>query len=182
MRAKTAMRAGALGERAGSPPDATTTAAIERALEPLLARATRVASYVPFGTEPGLTPRPGWLLPVLLPDRDLDWAAYDGRLSGGPVQEPVGRRLGREALGGCDLVLVPALRVDRAGHRLGRGGGSYDRALPRARGLVVALLLDGELVDSVPWAAHDVPVQAVVTPTAGLVRIPSPTPLPRTAG
>ena len=131
----------------------------------------RVASYVAFGDEPGVPPRLGWLLPVLREDDDLDWAVYDGELAPGRrgLLEPIGPRLGVDAIASCDVVLVPALRVDRAGNRLGKGGGSYDRALARTTGLTVALLHDGELVDAVPHEAHDVRVRAVATPGNGLV-------------
>lgn len=141
------------------------------ALTEVLAAAARVASYVALGSEPAVAPRPGWLLPVLRADDDLDWAVYDGTLSPGRrgLLEPVGPRLGVEAIAGCDLVLVPALAVDRWGYRLGRGGGSYDRALARATGLTVALLHDGELVEAVPHEPHDVPVRAVATPGGGLL-------------
>jgi 5-formyltetrahydrofolate cyclo-ligase len=67
-------------------------------------------------------------------------------------------------------VVVPALRVARDGTRLGRGGGFYDRVLGRARGLVVAALHPGELVDALPSEPHDRPVAAVVLPGTGLVR------------
>jgi 5-formyltetrahydrofolate cyclo-ligase len=131
----------------------------------------RVASYVAFGDEPAVAPQVGWLLPVLREDDDLDWARYDGRLERGRrgLQEPVGPRLGVDAIAFAQVLLVPALCVDRQGYRLGRGGGSFDRALARATGMTVALLHDGELVDEVPREPHDVPVQAVVTPTGGLV-------------
>jgi 5-formyltetrahydrofolate cyclo-ligase len=68
--------------------------------------------------------------------------------------------------------VVPAVAVDRQGTRLGRGGGSYDRALARVRPgvLVVAALYDGELVDRLPVQAHDRPVGAVVTPGGGFGR------------
>ena len=137
----------------------------------VIAQAERIASYVSFGTEPGVPPQPGWLLPVLLPDGDLDWTAYDGRIVGGRPPEPVGDRLGVAAIASCDLVLVPALLVDRRGVRLGKGGGSYDRALARATGLTVALLHDGERVERLPAEPHDVPVDAVATPSGGLVRL-----------
>ncbi len=134
-------------------------AARDAALAPLLAGRT-VASYVPFGTEPVPPSVPGALVPVLLPDRDLGWR----RVEGGPD-------LGVDAVSTVDVVLVPALLVDRRGTRLGRGGGSYDRALLRARGLVVALLHDGELVDELPAEPHDVPVDAVALPS-GVLHLP----------
>lgn len=137
----------------------------------LLAGARLVASFVGLGSEPHVPPRPGWLLPVLLADDDLDWAEYAGELAPGRrgVLEPPGPRLGVEAVGRCDVVLVPALLVDRAGNRLGKGGGSYDRALARVTGLTVALLHDEEVVDSVPHEPHDVRVKAVASPRNGLV-------------
>jgi 5-formyltetrahydrofolate cyclo-ligase len=82
------------------------------------------------------------------------------------LREPAGCPLGPDAVARADLVLVPALAVDRAGVRLGRGGGSYDRALARvaAKTLVVALLYDGEVHDALPAEAHDRVVSAVLSP------------------
>ncbi len=161
-RGKPARRGRLLAARAALP--VGTRAAGDRArdaaLAPLLAGAARVAAYTSFGTEPstaGLVTATT-LLPVVRPDRDLGWA-----VPGGPP-------LGVDAVAGCDLVLVPALAVDRRGVRLGRGGGSYDRALRRATGLVVALLHDGELVEELPAEPHDVPVHAVALPS-GVVRL-----------
>jgi 5-formyltetrahydrofolate cyclo-ligase len=115
---------------------------------------------------------------VLLPDGGLDWAEQSPdaelRASERGLLEPTGPRLGPEAVRTCDVVVVPALAVDRDGHRLGRGGGSYDRALSGAQGLVVALLHDGELLDAVPTDPHDVAVHAVVTPASGLLRLDRP--------
>lgn len=143
------------------------------ALEQLLRDARSVASYVPLSGEPGVPPRAGWLLPVLRSDGDLDWAVYDGGLVPGRygLQEPGGPRRGVDAASACDVVLVPALLVDRRGHRLGRGGGAYDRALPRTTGLRIALLHDGELVDELPVEPHDVRVHAAATPLLGVVRL-----------
>ena len=138
-----------------------------------------VAAYVPMGAEPGgpalpsvLAPAARVLLPVLLPSGDLDWAEYTGSLVAGPrgLLEPTGPRLGVHAVREAGLIFVPALAVDRRGMRMGRGGGSYDRALARtgAGQLIVALLHEGELVDAVPAEPHDRPVHAVLTPS-GLV-------------
>ena len=116
------------------------------------------------------------LLPVLTPDRDLDWAAYDGALHAGGtlarLREPPGRGSARTRSRSADIVLVPALAVDATGARLGRGGGSYDRALARVRPdvPVVALLYPGEMVPVLPAEPHDRPVTAVLTP-AGLLHV-----------
>jgi 5-formyltetrahydrofolate cyclo-ligase len=139
-------------------------AALATALRDVLRAANRVAGYAAFRTEPptadALALCREVLLPVLLPDRDLDWEASDGTL------------LGPDAIATCDVVLVPALAVDHSGNRLGRGGGSYDRALRRARGLTIAVLYDDELVDALPVEPHDVVVGAVVMPSSGLTHLP----------
>ena len=159
---KSALRRRLLAARAALPAEQRRQGddARDRALADLLDDRT-FAAYASFGCEPRTDRllRPDTLLPVVLPDRDLDWVRFGDD-----------RRLGVDALGQCDVVLVPALAVDRRGVRLGRGGGSYDRALPRARGLVVALLHAGELLDELPAEPHDHPVDAVATPS-GVVRL-----------
>ena len=67
--------------------------------------------------------------------------------------------------------LVPALAVDARGYRLGRGGGSYDRALARVGEQVptIALLYDDELLPSVPIEPHDQRVRVVARPGSGLI-------------
>jgi 5-formyltetrahydrofolate cyclo-ligase len=66
------------------------------------------------------------------------------------------------------------MAVDRAGNRLGKGGGYYDRALPElpAGIRLVAVVRDVELVEGLPSEPHDVRVQAVLTPGAGLRLLP----------
>ncbi len=116
------------------------------------------------------------LVPVVLADRDLDWILWRPGLvlAAGPAgnPEPTGATQGADALGRADLVLTPGLAVDRAGTRLGRGGGSFDRALHRVRpGVLVAVLLfDDELVQTLPTEAHDRPVDVAITPS-GLHRL-----------
>lgn len=171
----------------------TATVLAERALElPELAEARSVAAYVSVGREPGTLPLlealraqgVRVLLPVLLADNDLDWAAYEGPdhlvRAGRGLLEPEGERLGREAVTRADAVLLPGLAVDGEGVRLGRGGGSYDRVLARivaagARPALAVLLYDAELVGSVPAEPHDLPVAAAVTPS-GIHRFAAPPP------
>jgi 5-formyltetrahydrofolate cyclo-ligase len=165
----------------------TTDALAGRALDlPDLAQARTVAAYVSVGSEPGtlvlldaLRARGARvLLPVLLPDNDLDWGVYEGEASlvrvrhGGRMAllEPAGDRLGPDAVTSAEVVLLPGLAVDGRGMRLGRGGGSYDRVLARLERAgtdpaLVVLLYDTEVVDRVPEEPHDRPVHAVVTPS-----------------
>ncbi|MER8045247.1 5-formyltetrahydrofolate cyclo-ligase [Streptomyces sp. NPDC094032] len=185
MSEKTVLRRALLGARAALTPDATGRAAELLARSALelaeLAGARTVAAYVSVGREPGtralldaLRERGvRVLLPVLLPDNDLDWAVYEGpeRLAkaGRGLLEPVGERLGPEAVCAADAVLLPGLAVDARGLRLGRGGGSYDRVLARlvragADPALVVLLYANEVVARVPEEPHDHPVHAVVTP------------------
>ena len=113
------------------------------------------------------------LLPRLLDDMDLALVEYAGR-------EALARRAARPARAGgpplaaaaiasAEVVLVPALAVDRRGHRLGQGGGSYDRALPRTHGLRIAVVFADEVLDEVPVEPHDAVVDGVLT-EHGLVR------------
>jgi 5-formyltetrahydrofolate cyclo-ligase len=64
-----------------------------------------------------------------------------------------------------DWVLVPGVAFDRQGHRVGYGGGYYDRLLPllRADARRVAGAFELQLVDQVPAASHDVTMDAIVT-------------------
>jgi len=154
---------------------------------PALQMAGTVAAYYSVGAEPdtrglvyALWKRGTYvLLPLLRPDGDLDWASYEGpdSLVPGPrgLREPGEPPRGVQAVARADVVLAPALAVDRAGNQLGRGGGSYDRALARVGPLipVIALLYDDELLGHVPAEPHDTPVGAAVRPGPGITWLPS---------
>ena len=183
---KAALRTRLLTARAARPQEQRTAAgrAIRDALleRPEVQMAGTIAAYYSVGTEPdtrgllfALWKRGSYvLLPLLRPDGDLDWASYEGpeSLVPGPrgLLEPGEPPRGPGAVARADVVLVPALAVDRAGNRLGRGGGSYDRALARVGPLVplIALVYDAELLDRVPAEPHDVKVRAAVSPGAGV--------------
>jgi 5-formyltetrahydrofolate cyclo-ligase len=153
---------------------------------PHVRRAASVAAYVSMNGEPGTGPLLDALvaagrrviLPVLLSDDDLDWAEYAGAEDLAPASrgmlEPTGRRLGPDAVATADVVLVPGLAVDAAGVRLGRGGGSYDRALGRVPvgTFTCVLLYDGEVGVPVPVEPHDRPVGWAATPS-GVIRLGS---------
>lgn len=124
------------------------------------------------------------LLPVMLPDLDLEWIALadpSGR------QSPVGiadlrdaashgeQLLGRAGIGAADVLFVPAMAIDPVGRRLGQGGGSYDRALPRRRpgSVVVALIDDQEWSnDPLPVDGRDEQVDGCICPESGYRSLP----------
>jgi 5-formyltetrahydrofolate cyclo-ligase len=152
---------------------------------PELGMAGTVAAYLSVGSEPptrglvfALWKRGTYvLLPVVQDDYDLDWASYEGPGSMAPASygllEPTERRRGPAAIGSADLVIVPALAVDRAGNRLGKGKGCYDRALARVGPSVptIALLYDDELLDEVPAGPRDRRVRAAAQPRRGITRL-----------
>ena len=145
---------------------------------PEVRRAATVAAYVSVGGEPGTGPLLDGLraagkrviVPVLRPDNDLDWAVYvspaDLVNAGRGLLEPAGERLGTDAIGTADVVLVPGLAASRSGARLGRGGGSYDRALGRVPvgTFTCVLLYDDEVGLAVPSEPHDRRVLAAASP------------------
>lgn len=152
-------------------------------------RPPTICLYLPLPTEPLDPALPGQLADlgfrVLVPVAELglplDWveltadrpesgsAAARGALG---VVEPTGPRRGAHAIAAGDLIVVPALAVDRRGVRLGRGGGFYDRSLallPAGFAVrVIAVVFDDEFVAELPRDEHDVTVAAVVTPDGGL--------------
>ncbi|WP_435744380.1 5-formyltetrahydrofolate cyclo-ligase [Nocardioides sp. SYSU DS0663] len=150
---------------------------------PEVRRAATVAAYVSVGSEPGTSALLAGLgaagkrvvLPRLLPDGDLDWGTWRGEESLRPAArgllEPEDS-LGVEAVATADAVLVPGLAVSPTGMRLGRGGGSYDRALARVPvdTFTCVLLHDDEVGLEVPVEPHDRPVLAAATPR-GITRL-----------
>ncbi|WP_026924755.1 5-formyltetrahydrofolate cyclo-ligase [Glycomyces arizonensis] len=198
--AKDNARTRLLGARKAMPPgdraaaDAATWNALRAFLDEALDEGATVAAYRPFGSEPcamlrrelpeRLAERYTVLLPVTLPDNDLDWTVLGSHvvtpgtaerpwsgiaLTGPRGSEEVAPACGVEAIGRAGAVIVPGLAVSHDGIRLGRGGGCYDRALARLAPAVpvVALLRDGEFGLAVPAERHDRPVTGVVTPTGG---------------
>ena len=108
------------------------------------------------------------IVPETLPDLDLDWHELRADGSEGP-------RLGLEGIADAHVILAPGLAVDHTGTRLGQGGGCYDRALARRHpdAVIVAIVNDEEYAAwPLPRDAHDVCVNAVITPGAGLSPIP----------
>ncbi|WP_081511868.1 5-formyltetrahydrofolate cyclo-ligase [Nocardia donostiensis] len=147
-----------------------------------------VCAYVPVRGEPGSTAMldalrtagARVLLPVTGQTGPLEWAEYTGtahlRRARFGLLEPTGPALPAVTIARAELILVPALAVDRRGVRLGRGAGYYDRTLlaadPAAR--LVVVVRDEEVVERLPEEAHDVRMGWALTPYGGLRRLGEP--------
>jgi 5-formyltetrahydrofolate cyclo-ligase len=179
---KQAWRAVIRGRRAQVPDSvrATEAAALAEAagrLDP----AEWVCAYVPVREEPGSAAiaealratGSRVLLPVTREPGPLYWGEFTGTETLRPARygllEPTGPVLSPEAVTSAQLILVPALAVDRRGVRLGQGAGYYDRTLgladPAARLMVV--VRDDEVVEWLPEEPHDIRMRWVLTPGGG---------------
>ena len=64
-----------------------------------------------------------------------------------------------------EIIVVPALRIDRSGYRLGQGGGFYDRALATTKAFTIGLIHPDEISsEDLPREDWDIPLQAAATP------------------
>jgi len=70
-----------------------------------------------------------------------------------------------------DLVVVPALAVDRQGMRVGYGRGYYDRFLKHEHSHTVSIVYSSCLLDRIPAESHDVPVDYVITELDTIVTV-----------
>lgn len=146
-----------------------------------IAQAEWIATYISYGYEPetsdlnqaAIASGKKLLLPRLLPDNDLEWVPWDGAMTSVKkvknFLEPVGKKIQDESV--IEIVITPALRIDRSGVRLGQGGGSYDRALSRLRNggrqkiWAIGLVHAGELSsERLPHEPHDQKLDAAATP------------------
>jgi len=62
-----------------------------------------------------------------------------------------------------DLVIVPALAVDRRGYRLGYGKGYYDAFLQEVQAPTISPIFQEAQLEALPAEPHDIPVDYIVT-------------------
>ena len=140
-------------------------------------RASAIASYLSYGDEPNTKELNQAILKsgkeLYLPrvnGADLEWVLWNGstdqlapsKLSK-QLLEPIGSALSDVSV--IDLIIVPALRIDRSGYRLGQGGGFYDRALPKLSAWSIGLIHPDEISSvDLPREDFDVPLNAAATP------------------
>jgi 5-formyltetrahydrofolate cyclo-ligase len=84
-------------------------------------------------------------------------------LSSAGLWEPDASRTDRVPEAEIDLVVVPGVAFDRTGHRLGLGGGFYDRWLPSVSAPRLGLALSLQVVERVPHTGRDQRVDWIVT-------------------
>ncbi len=95
---------------------------------------------------------------------NLEILPYDkSRLQYGAfhIEEPAGDDV--RDVAEIELVVVPAVAYDRAGNRVGRGRGYYDRLLASTKAVKIGVGYDFQLVDEVDAEPHDIPVDIVIT-------------------
>lgn len=136
-----------------------------------------IASYISYGNEPNtselnqaiLTAGKKLLLPRMIEANNepgLEWVVWNGDRQNlterGRFLEPIGPAY--IDLNQIEVVIVPALRVDSHGNRLGQGGGFYDRALPHLAAWTIALIFPEEISGQpLPRESHDIPLSAYAT-------------------
>jgi len=140
-------------------------------------KATHIASYISYGDEPSTSDLNTALLKngktLYLPriiGEDLEWVQWQGDQSqllpsklSKNILEPVGAAISNKSV--IELVVVPALRIDRSGYRLGQGGGFYDRALSHLSTWSVGLIYPDEISsEDLPRESFDIPLNAAATP------------------
>jgi len=142
---------------------------------PEILAASTVASYISYDVEPSTVEINEAFLregkTVVLPrinGEQLEWVTWNGDpnqlITRKKILEPLGDAL--TDLSHISAVIVPALRIDQSGYRLGQGGGYYDRALPLLTAWKIALVYAGELTsEALPHESHDIPMNAAASPS-----------------
>ncbi len=141
---------------------------------PEFTRATTIASYMSYGDEPDTYDLNRALIragkTLVLPrinGEQLEWVQWTGESENlhkaKKILEPVGPTIAN--IGKIEIVIVPALRIDRNGYRLGQGGGYYDRALPQLAAWSIGLIHPDEISsEDLPRETWDHPLHAAATP------------------
>lgn len=106
-------------------------------------------------------------LPRITSPVDMELRRYTGRqdLQEGAfhIMEPTGTLLSIERYAEIETAVIPGMAFDRAGHRLGRGKGYYDRLLAKMPHIYkIGVCFDFQKVDSIPTEATDITMDAMV--------------------
>ncbi len=140
---------------------------------PEISEAAIIASYVSYGDEPDTTELNALLISMgkslLLPriaGQELEWVNWNGSQetlqAKKKIYEPLGQAITNSSQ--IEVIIVPALRIDRRGYRLGQGGGYYDRALKGLSAWSIGLIHPDEISSAdLPIEEWDIPLKAAAT-------------------
>ncbi len=107
------------------------------------------------------------LVPVVQPGRQLAWSRLERLDVLAPsrfgVLEPVSEAQNFVEVPEGAVCLVPGIVFTRSGHRIGYGGGYFDRFLPSFGGASIGLAFEVQLSEEWMPDAYDVPVTILVT-------------------
>lgn len=139
-----------------------------------------IAAYLPTKSEPPIIEaltrlhKDGHriLVPVVRPGRKLAWVHWDPTvehpLSPMGIPEPEGEEQDTQAFIDADLRLIPALAFDAGGHRLGQGGGYYDRIIPllsdqQLQEQSIGVVFADEIYEAIPYDQWDAILPVILT-------------------
>ena len=139
-----------------------------------------IAAYLPTKSEPPIIEaltrlhKDGHriLVPVVRPGRKLAWVHWDPAvehpLSPMGIPEPGGEEQDERAFVDADLRLIPALAFDAGGHRLGQGGGYYDRVIPllstqQLEEQSIGVVFADEIYEAIPYGQWDAILPVLLT-------------------
>ena len=140
-------------------------------------KASHIATYISYWDEPSTSDLNTALLKsgkvLYLPrivGKELEWVQWQGGVDqltpskfSKKILEPVGAALSN--LTQIELIIVPALRIDRSGYRLGQGGGFYDRTLSKLSAWSIGLIHPDEISsEDLPREDFDIRLSAAATP------------------
>lgn len=139
-----------------------------------------IAAYLPTKSEPPIVQALNALhqqghrilVPVVRPGRKLAWVHWDPAvehpLSPMGIPEPEGEQHDERAFIDADVRLIPALAFDAGGHRLGQGGGYYDRIIPllsaqQLEEQSIGVVFADEIYEAIPYDQWDAILPIILT-------------------
>ncbi len=168
------------GERGQQQMQELFTAHILEAVAQRLHSPGTIAAYLPTKSEPPIIEaltrlhKDGHriLVPVVRPGRKLAWVHWDPTiehpLSPMGIPEPEGEEQDERAFVDANLRLIPALAFDAGGHRLGQGGGYYDRIIPllsaqQLEEQSIGIVFSDEIYETIPYDQWDAILPILLT-------------------
>ena len=137
--------------------------------QPEYANAKAVGAYAPLPDEVDITSV------MTSPDRIFYIPAFDEALGGYRLAR-MGDTFTRGRFGilepvepvfaekdELDLIIVPGIAFDQTGHRIGRGGGFYDRLLPQYNAIRAGICFDFQCLEKIPVEPHDCLMDVLIT-------------------